>query len=79
MKTFKTQKEIYQALFDGKKIIHHNRTIVYMKDDGFLNNDCWSFYFPEDWSVYCEPHEPEAYANVCKHCGVKLKIVWVGA
>ena len=74
--TFKTQREIYQALLDGKKIMNiKTRAIVYMKDDGFIN-DAWVFSHPEDWSIFCTEHEPRVDAAVCKHCGVRLKMVW---
>ena len=76
-----TQKEIYQALIDGKKIIHKlSGKIVYIKGDGSVNAD-WYFSYPEDWSIKCEPleHEPILDISVCKHCGVRLKMVWVGA
>lgn len=80
MKTFKTQREIYQALLDGKKIIHKSKNVIYIKDDGFVNDDFY-FFCPEDWSIICEQfeHEPREDARVCKHCGVRLKMVWVEA
>lgn len=80
MKTFKTQREIYQALLDGKKIIHKSGKTIYIKDNGFANEE-WYFSYPEDWSLKCEPleHEPILDVCVCKHCGVRLKAVWVEA
>lgn len=78
MKTFKTQREIYQALLDGKTVVNQFKVQVYLKDDGRLNNS-YSFDLPEDWSIKCEQHDPIEDTSVCKNCRIRLKRVWVEA
>lgn len=58
---FKTQAEIYRALLDGKRLRRKSfppSMYVYLMDGRLVNNShnpsCWSFDYPEEWSVIVE-------------------------
>jgi hypothetical protein len=54
--SFKNQAEIYQALLDGKTIIHKDyKNNIRIAEDGNLNNGGWGFNKPSDWSIFIEP------------------------
>ena len=62
--SFKTQKEIWEALISGKKIKHYagknwHRKFIYLVDGnpcGDNGERCgYSFNHPSDWSLYEEP------------------------
>lgn len=64
----KSQKEIYEALLDGKilvtqanfyvKLDEKSGDIVTSNDRASWHEDMWSFSVPEDWQIYIEPKEP---------------------
>ena len=61
--SFKSQKEIYEALLAGKKLRRDYWDLghfVHLSQDGSLVNrnginDSWFFKTPKDWSIYEEP------------------------
>ena len=53
---FKNQKEIYQALLDGKTIFNISNKYIQIKLNGNGNlNSAWSFVDPSDWNIYTPP------------------------
>lgn len=54
---FKNQREIFQWLLDGGKVQYVSGDIVFLEEDGKLN-DILNFGSPKDWSKYI-PEKPK--------------------
>ena len=55
----KSQKEIYEALLEGKILIHYGKPEpeVFLDENGNLSNGGWIFLDVENWSIKPEPLE----------------------
>ncbi len=56
----RTQKEIWKALLEGKKLISRSGTIVQMTEDGFVRPDyspksVYVMETPSEWEIYEDP------------------------
>lgn len=57
MSDFKNQREIFKWLLDGGKVQYVSGDIVFLEEDGKLN-DISNFGHPEDWAKYI-PEKPK--------------------
>ena len=69
-KQFENQREIYQALLDGKKVISCNENDITEGRYVYLNGRVYysdgdiahlSFCYPHEWSLYEEPRQYEKW------------------
>lgn len=62
----KSQREIYEALLNGKVLINDNGVTVELDGNGRLCPDSIPFHFPEAWKLYSPPREPMTLEVECE-------------